>query len=147
MLHCRCCTSSACSQQARQARLVAAACMFGGMMLQELCPCLIILAVLCVAAVGYLWRFLVVVTGGIDAVFDVADPLPFLGLHFVQVRACALWVCKSRPAAVRTTLTPPDLLSMLLLQMPMLLLNNIMRGNPWTKVDVNIGKVAQLYGD
>jgi hypothetical protein len=37
--------------------------------------------------VGCLWRFLVVVAGGIDAVFDAADPLPFLGLHFVQVRA------------------------------------------------------------
>lgn len=61
-----------------------------GMKLQELCPGLTILAVLCVAAVAYLWSFLVVVVGGIDAVFDAADPLPFLGLHFVQVRACAL---------------------------------------------------------
>lgn len=96
---------------------------------------------------GYLWHFLLVVTGGIDAEFDVADPLPFLGLHFVQVRACALWFRKLMPAAVGLPSTPPALLSMLLLQIPMLLLNNIMRGNPWTKVDVNIGKVAELYGD
>ncbi len=29
----------------------------------------------------------------------------------------------------------------------MLLLNNVIRGNPWTKVDLNIGKIAELYGD
>jgi hypothetical protein len=34
---------------------------------------------------SYLWRFLLVVSQGVDAVFDVLDPLPFLGLHFVQV--------------------------------------------------------------
>lgn len=33
------------------------------------------------------------------------------------------------------------------LQIPMLLLSNVMKGNPWTKVDVNIGKIAELYGD
>jgi hypothetical protein len=36
---------------------------------------------------------------------------------------------------------------MLLSQIPMLLLHNIIRGNPWTNEDVNIGKVAELYGD
>ena len=34
-----------------------------------------------------------------------------------------------------------------LLQIPVLLLNNVIKGNPWTKVDVNIGKIAELYGD
>lgn len=33
------------------------------------------------------------------------------------------------------------------LQVPVLLINNIIRGNPWTKVDLNIGKIAELYGD
>lgn len=30
-----------------------------------------------------------VVSGGVDGVFDVTDPLPFLGLHFMQVRSGA----------------------------------------------------------
>lgn len=38
---------------------------------------------------NYWWRFLVVVSHGVDGVFDATDPLPFLGLHFVQVGANA----------------------------------------------------------
>jgi hypothetical protein len=34
-----------------------------------------------------------------------------------------------------------------LLQIPVLLLNNVIEGKTWTKVDVNIGKIAELYGD
>lgn len=33
------------------------------------------------------------------------------------------------------------------LQIPVLLLHNVWRGNPWTKVDLCIGKIAELYGD
>jgi hypothetical protein len=50
-----------------------------------------VLPVWCVCvAVGYFWSFLVVVSGGVDGVFDVTDPLPFLGLHFMQVRSGAV---------------------------------------------------------
>jgi hypothetical protein len=34
-----------------------------------------------------------------------------------------------------------------LLQVPLLLAGNMLRGNPWKKVDLCIGKVAELYGD
>lgn len=32
-------------------------------------------------------------------------------------------------------------------QVPALLVGNMLRGNPWKKVDLCIGKVAELYGD
>lgn len=35
----------------------------------------------------------------------------------------------------------------MVLQIPVLLLHNVWRGNPWTKVDLCIGKIAELYGD
>jgi hypothetical protein len=60
-------------------------------------------ALLLLLAVGYLWSFLVVVTCGIDAVFDASDPLPFLGLHFVQVGQC-LKVCCQPSVGHATTL-------------------------------------------
>lgn len=59
--------------------------------------------------------FLKTVLHGTDAVFVPWDPLPFLGLHY--------------------------------LQLPVLLLGNMWRGNPWTKIDLCIGKIAELYGD
>lgn len=65
--------------------------------------------------VGYLPRLLRVILNGVDAVFSPEDPLPFLGLHYLQI--------------------------------PMLLLGNLVRGNPWKKVDLCIGKIAELYGD
>lgn len=60
------------------------------------------------ASKGYLWRFLVVVSSGIDAVFDAADPLPFLGLHFVQVglviQTATAFLSVSDPAAAQVLL-------------------------------------------
>eukprot|EP00878_Enallax_costatus_P031410 GHUV01034351.1.p1 GENE.GHUV01034351.1~~GHUV01034351.1.p1 ORF type:complete len:435 (+),score=89.55 GHUV01034351.1:118-1305(+) len=64
---------------------------------------------------GYLPQLIRVVSSGVDAVYRPDDPLPFLGLHYLQI--------------------------------PVLLLGNIMRGNPWKKVDLCIGKIVELYGD
>lgn len=119
-----------------------------------------------------MWRFLLVVSHGVDAVFDPADPLPFLGLHFVQVNGAGGFVCmchaciaaveaarglhmnscsivprqQSAVCSVSVT-TSPDTPVCSHAQMPMLLLRNVWRGNPWTKIDLCIGKLAELYGD
>ncbi|GAB2488237.1 hypothetical protein GCM10027265_45230 [Jatrophihabitans fulvus] len=58
------------------------------------------------------WR---VVRAGRDAVFDPADPLPYLLLHHLQI--------------------------------PSLLLRNLVRGKPWTRIDFNIGKLVEPGGD
>lgn len=52
---------------------------------------------------------------GKDAIFDPADPLPFLMVHHVQI--------------------------------PRLLLSNLLRAKPWLTVDCNIGKLVEPAGD
>eukprot|EP00775_Hariotina_reticulata_P007119 gene7120-7333_t len=42
---------------------------------------------------------------------------------------------------------PMPFLALHYLQVPILLLGNVWRGNPWKKVDLCIGKIAELYGD
>lgn len=61
------------------------------------------------------WTRLRTVTGGKDAIFDWADPLPFLMVHHAQI--------------------------------PSLLLGNLRAGRPWTRIDVNIGKLVEPAGD
>ncbi len=56
-----------------------------------------------------------VVRTGKEAVFDRADPLPYLVLHHVQI--------------------------------PLLLLKNLLSGGAWMRIDVNIGKLVQPAGD
>ena len=71
-----------------------------------------------------LWRLLVAPDGehdcapffaGKDAIFDWADPLPFLMVHHVQI--------------------------------PLLLLQNLVQGRPWLRIDFNIGKLVEPAGD
>eukprot|EP00877_Chromochloris_zofingiensis_P006591 jgi/Chrzof1/2185/Cz11g05110.t1 len=64
---------------------------------------------------GNLKAFIETVASGVDAIFDPLDPLPFLGLHYLQI--------------------------------PVLLVGNMFRGNPWKKIDLCIGKITELYGD
>lgn len=52
---------------------------------------------------------------GTDAVFDWADPLPFLLVHHLQI--------------------------------PWLLLGNLVRGKDWIRIDFNIGKLVEPAGD
>lgn len=59
------------------------------------------------------------ILAGTDAVFDASDPLPFLMLHHVHVHV----------------------------HVPSLLLQNLRRGAPWLKVDLNIGKLVEPGGD
>jgi hypothetical protein len=42
---------------------------------------------------------------------------------------------------------PLPFLALHYLQIPVLLAGNLARGNPWSKVDLCIGKIAELYGD
>lgn len=53
-------------------------------------------------------------------------------------------------AGVDGVFTPADpwpFIALHYLQVPALLVGNMLRGNPWKKVDLCIGKVAELYGD
>ncbi len=56
-----------------------------------------------------------VVLRGTDAIFDPADPWPFLLVHHLQI--------------------------------PVLLLGNLVRLRPWLKIDFNIGKLVEPAGD
>jgi hypothetical protein len=56
-----------------------------------------------------------VLTRGTDAVFDAADPLPFLMVHHLQI--------------------------------PWLLLRNLVTGRDWVRIDFNIGKLVEPAGD
>jgi predicted ATP-grasp superfamily ATP-dependent carboligase len=56
-----------------------------------------------------------IIVQGKDAIFDWADPLPFLMVHHVQI--------------------------------PWLLLNNLLRLKDWIRIDFNIGKLVELSGD
>ncbi|MEO8750219.1 MAG: hypothetical protein ABI384_07455 [Allobranchiibius sp.] len=56
-----------------------------------------------------------VIAEGKDAIFDVADPMPFLLVHHLQI--------------------------------PSLLLTNLVTCKEWIKVDFNIGKIVQAAGD
>ena len=56
-----------------------------------------------------------VLTRGKDAIFDWADPLPFLLVHHLQI--------------------------------PWLLLGNLVRGKDWIRIDFNIGKLVEPAGD
>ena len=60
-------------------------------------------------------RRLRVIAEGKDAIFDWADPLPFLLVHHLQI--------------------------------PSLLLHNLVRGRDWTRIDFNIGKLVEPGGD
>lgn len=55
------------------------------------------------------------IAAGKDAIFDPADPLPFLLVHHLQI--------------------------------PSLLVRNLVRAKPWVKIDVNIGKLVEDAGD
>ena len=56
-----------------------------------------------------------IILRGKDAIFDWADPLPFLMVHHLQI--------------------------------PWLLLQNLMRGKDWIRIDFNIGKLVEPAGD
>jgi hypothetical protein len=56
-----------------------------------------------------------VIARGKDAIFDRADPLPFLMVHHLQI--------------------------------PWLLLGNLVRGKDWIRIDFNIGKLVEPAGD
>jgi hypothetical protein len=56
-----------------------------------------------------------IIARGKDAIFDRADPLPFLMVHHLQI--------------------------------PWLLLQNLMRGQDWIRIDFNIGKLVEPAGD
>ena len=56
-----------------------------------------------------------IIACGKDAIFDRADPLPFLMVHHLQI--------------------------------PWLLLQNLMRGQDWIRIDFNIGKLVEPAGD
>jgi hypothetical protein len=63
---------------------------------------------------GRLARLKVIVRGK-DAIFDWADPLPFLLVHHLQI--------------------------------PWLLVRNLLRGKDWIRIDFNIGKLVEPAGD
>jgi hypothetical protein len=56
-----------------------------------------------------------VILRGKDAIFDWADPLPFLMVHHVHI--------------------------------PWLLIQNLLAGKGWLKIDFNIGKLVESAGD
>jgi len=56
-----------------------------------------------------------IILQGKDAIFDWADPLPFLMVHHLQI--------------------------------PWLLIKNLLAGKSWVKIDFNIGKLVESAGD
>ncbi|KAF6265263.1 hypothetical protein COO60DRAFT_1457169 [Scenedesmus sp. NREL 46B-D3] len=61
--------------------------------------------------------------------------------------AAFLSVVSTGVDGVFTARDPWPFIALHYLQVPLLLAGNMLRGNPWKKVDLCIGKVAELYGD